>query len=94
MLQLHRRDVEHHHGSVVAEPQAPSGNGVLVWFGEVSDFDGAVERVRALGAGVVREPHRNPPEGEGPSHREIWVRDPEGYTVVIASPDGEDWARG
>jgi hypothetical protein len=23
------------------------------------------------------------------SHREIWIRDPDGYTVVLASPDGE-----
>ena len=35
--------------------------------------------------------HRNPPEGEpgGPAHREIWLRDLDGYTVVLASPDGE-----
>jgi hypothetical protein len=37
----------------------------------------------------VRAPHRNPPEGFGPGHREIWVSDPDGYTVVVASPDGE-----
>ena len=44
---------------------------------------------RELGAAVVREPHRNPPEGDGPGHREVWVEDPDGYTVVVASPDGE-----
>ncbi|SNQ52216.1 Glyoxalase/bleomycin resistance protein/dioxygenase (fragment) [Frankia canadensis] len=27
-------------------------------------------------------------QGNGPAHREIWLRDPDGYTVV-ASPDGE-----
>ena len=63
---------------------------MLLWFGEVSDFDGAVARAAELGAAVVREPHRNPPEGRArPGHREIWVEDPDGYTVVIASPDGE-----
>lgn len=93
VLQLHRHDVEHHHGRVAEDPAAPLGNGVLVWFGEVSDFDGAVARAAELGAHVVRAPHRNPPEGSGngPGHREIWVRDPDGYTVVVASPDGEDW---
>jgi hypothetical protein len=56
-----------------------------------TDFDAAVERARQLGAPVVRPPHRNPPEGEGngPGHREAWIKDPDGYTVVIASPDGE-----
>ena len=43
-----------------------------------------------LGAEVVLAPHRNPPEGPGgPAHREIWLRDLEVYTVVLASPDGE-----
>jgi len=25
----------------------------------------------------------------GPAHREIWLRDHDGYAVVLASPDGE-----
>jgi predicted enzyme related to lactoylglutathione lyase len=90
VLQLHHLDVEHHHGPI-ADPDVPVGNGVLVWFGEVSDFDDVVERAAELGAPVVRAPHRNPPEGEGngPGHREVWIKDPDGYTVVVASPDGE-----
>jgi len=90
VLQLHRREVEHHHG-VIGDPDRAVGNGVLVWFGEVGDFDGAVARARRLDAPVVRAPHRNPPEGQGngPGHREVWINDPDGYTVVIASPDGE-----
>jgi len=31
------------------------------------------------------EPHVNP----APQHREIWLQDPDGYVVVLASPDGE-----
>ena len=63
---------------------------MLLWF-EIDDFDRAVARATKLGADVVLPPHRNPPEGEpgGPAHREIWLRDPDGYTVVLASPDGE-----
>jgi predicted enzyme related to lactoylglutathione lyase len=93
VLQLHHRDVEHHHGPVIADADAPVGNGATVWFGEVSDFDGVVARAAELGATVVRPPHRNPPESDsnGRSHREIWLLDPDGYTVVIASPDGEAW---
>jgi predicted enzyme related to lactoylglutathione lyase len=89
-LQLHSWDAEHHHGRI-GDPEVPVGNGVLVWLGEVSDFDGVVQRAADLGVEIVREPHRNPPTGEGPSHQEIWVRDPDGYVVVFASPDGSGW---
>lgn len=90
VLQLHHFDVEHHHGRI-GESDREVGNGVLLWFGDVSDFDGVVARAEDLRAPVVRPPHRNPPEGEGngPGHREIWLKDPDGYTVVVASPDGE-----
>ncbi|MBL8227563.1 MAG: VOC family protein [Bryobacterales bacterium] len=88
ILQLHAWDVAHHHGNI-GDPALPIGNGVLVWF-EIDDFDAAVGRARALHAPVVLEVHRNPPEGDGgPNHREFWIKDPDGYTVVIASPDGE-----
>ena len=92
VLQLHHRGVGHHHGRV-GDPDAPVGNGVLVWFGEVSDFDAVLARAAELEAPVVRAPHRNPPpgDGNGPGHRELWISDPDGYTVVIASPDGEAW---
>jgi predicted enzyme related to lactoylglutathione lyase len=90
VLQLHHRGVEHHHGLFVT-PDIEVGNGVLLWFGEVADFDDVVDRAEQLKAPIVRAPHRNPPEGQGngPGHREIWIRDPDGYTVVVASPDGE-----
>jgi predicted enzyme related to lactoylglutathione lyase len=90
VLQLHQRDTAHHHGQI-GDPTREVGNGVLLWFGEVSAFDDVVARAEQLGAPVVRSPHRNPPEGEGngPGHREIWISDLDGYTVVIASPDGE-----
>jgi predicted enzyme related to lactoylglutathione lyase/catechol 2,3-dioxygenase-like lactoylglutathione lyase family enzyme len=90
VLQLHNRDVEHHHGVFVSS-DLEVGNGVLLWFGEVSDFDEVVVRANQLKAPIVRAPHRNPPEGEGngPGHRELWIKDPDGYTVVVASPDGE-----
>jgi predicted enzyme related to lactoylglutathione lyase len=93
VLQLHHRAVGHDHGTIDQDVRAPAGNGALIWFGEVSDFDGVVERAAEMGVTVVRPPHRNPPDAEmnGPSHREIWIRDPDGYTVVIASPDGEAW---
>jgi catechol 2,3-dioxygenase-like lactoylglutathione lyase family enzyme len=83
ILQLHAWDREDH-PNLVNREAAPPGHGVLLWF-EVDDFDAAVARARALRATIVEEPHVNP----APNHREVWLRDPDGYLVVIASPDGE-----
>jgi catechol 2,3-dioxygenase-like lactoylglutathione lyase family enzyme len=88
VLQLHRFEVAHHHGPIGDPADRPYGNGVLLWF-EVEDFDAAVARAAALGAEVVCPKHRNPPDGNGgPNHWECWLRDPDGYAVVLASPDG------
>ena len=88
ILQLHAFDVEHHHGPLADREDRPYGNGVLLWF-ETDDFDVAVSRAEELGAEVVLPRHRNPPSGDGgPDHWEIWLRDPDGYLVVLASPDG------
>jgi catechol 2,3-dioxygenase-like lactoylglutathione lyase family enzyme len=84
ILQLHDWDVEHHHGGIGDPAARPYGNGVLLWF-EIDDFDAAVARATELGAEVVLPVHRNP----NAMHRELWIRDLDGYTVVIASPDGE-----
>jgi catechol 2,3-dioxygenase-like lactoylglutathione lyase family enzyme len=83
LLQLHAWD-EEDHPNLVDAGAAPIGHGVVLWF-QVPDFDGAVDRARELQAEFVQEPHFNP----APAHRELWLRDPDGYVVVIASPDGE-----
>lgn len=83
VLQLHAWDEEDHPNLVDADA-APLAHGVVLWF-ELCDFDAAVSRARSLGATVIEEPHVNP----APGHREMWLRDPDGYVVVIASPDGE-----
>lgn len=88
VMQLHNWDVEHHHGPIGDKAARPYGNGVLLWF-EVDDFDAAVARAGALKAEVLKPKHRNPPEGDGgPNHWECWLRDPDGYAIVLASPDG------
>ncbi len=88
ILQLHAFDVEHHHGPIGDPDDRPYGNGMLLWF-EIDDFDAAMKRVAEMKAEVVLPRHRNPPDGRGgPNHWEIWLRDPDGYSVVLASPDG------
>jgi predicted enzyme related to lactoylglutathione lyase len=79
VLQLHRWDVEHHHGPL-GDPAVAAGNGVLLWF-EMTDFDDAVARATRLGVDVVRAPH----DSEN-GNREFWLRDPDGYAVVLTSP--------
>jgi len=87
-MQLHSFAAEHHHGPIADSADRPYGNGVLLWF-KIDDFDAAAARAAELRAEVVLTRHRNPPDGDGgPNHWELWPRDPDGYTVVLASPDG------
>jgi catechol 2,3-dioxygenase-like lactoylglutathione lyase family enzyme len=86
VLQLHAWD-EEDHPNLVNAGAAPPGHGVLLWF-QVDDFDAVVERARGLRADVIEEPHVN----QAPGHREMWLRDADGYVVVVASPDGESWS--
>jgi len=83
ILQVHAWD-EEDHPSLVDADAAPRGHGVVLWF-QLEDFDAAVGRAARLGGEIIQGPFVNP----APRHRELWVRDPDGYVVVIASPDGE-----
>jgi predicted enzyme related to lactoylglutathione lyase len=88
VLQLHSFESDHDHGPIGNRDDKPYGNGVLLWF-EVEDFDAVVQRSTEMGVSIVMPKHRNPPDGSGgPNHWECWMRDPNGYIVVVASPDG------
>ena len=83
ILQLHSFEADHHHGPIGDVADKPYGNGVLIWF-ETDDFEAAMARIEALAPEIVMARHVNP----NAMHWECWVRDPDGYVVVIASPDG------
>jgi len=83
VLQLHRWDA-HGHPHMGDPGSKPYGNGVLLWF-QTEGFDGVVERAKALGAEILEPPKVNP----SANHREIWLRDPDGYVVVIAGRYGD-----
>lgn len=86
VLQLHRWEADAH--PHLGEPDLrPWGNGVLLWF-QTGQFDAAVERIRQHDATVLDGPLVNP----NAQHREIWLRDPNGYKVVLASPWGDPGA--
>lgn len=80
VLQLHRWDVDHDHGPLGDPDLRPYGNGVLLWF-ELGDFDAAVARAEAMVVDVVK-PRRWSQNGNW----EFWLRDPDGYVVVLTSP--------
>jgi predicted enzyme related to lactoylglutathione lyase len=82
VLQIHSLEVGHHHGEL-GNREAGLGNGVLLWFA-VDDFDGAVGRIREAGADIVTDVHVNPNAGQ----REIWLRDDDGYAVVLSEARG------
>jgi len=83
VLQLHDWFADQH--DHLGDPaNASRGNGVVLWF-RVDDFDAAFGRVRALAADVIDGPRVNP----NANHREVWVRDPDSYTVVIAGQPGD-----
>ena len=83
VLQLHELDA-HEHPALLRDGQPLGGNGVALWF-DTATFDADVERIRATVAEVVEDAHVNPLA----QHREIWLRDPDGYIVVLSSPQGD-----
>ena len=80
VLQLHLLEEAHHHGAI-GDRALPLGNGVALWF-TVDGFEAAVARCRNADARVETDVHVNPNSGS----REIWLRDPDGYLVVLAEP--------
>lgn len=82
VLQLHEVDV-HEHPHLLRDGQGLGGNGVAIWF-EADDYPAVVERIRRTNAHVLADDHVNPLA----HHREIWLRDLDGYVVVVSSPFG------
>ncbi len=82
VLQLHEVDADEH-PHLVRDGLPLGGNGVALWF-EADDYADAVARIERSDAEVVEHDHVNPLA----HHREIWLRDPDGYVVVVSSPFG------
>jgi catechol 2,3-dioxygenase-like lactoylglutathione lyase family enzyme len=85
VLQLHESDADEH-PALVRDGEPLGGNGVALWF-DTEHFDDDVARIRSAGddVDVVEDVHVNPLA----QHREIWLRDPDGYVVVLSSPYGD-----
>lgn len=83
VMQLHHWDA-HEHPHLGNPGARPYGNGAVLWF-QTEAFDDAMQRVRAHGAQVLEGPQVNP----NARHREVWLRDPDGYVVVVAGLYGD-----
>ena len=82
LLQLHRWDTHEH--SHLGDPSLPIGNGAILWF-QTEQFDEVIVKVQTHSATILEGPHINP----NANHREIWLSDPDGYTVVVAGMPGD-----
>lgn len=78
VLQLHHWDPDEH--PHLGDPSTPSrGNGVALWWTS-DDLDAVVDAATGAGAVVLDGPLDNPLA----HHRELWLRDPDGYVVVVS----------
>jgi predicted enzyme related to lactoylglutathione lyase len=80
ILQLHAWDVNHDHGPLGDPTNRPYGNGIVLWF-ELDDFDDAVRRASDMKVKTLKDPRLSEN-----GNWEYWLRDPDGYTVVLTSP--------
>lgn len=83
VMQLHHWDA-HDHPHLGNPGTRSRGNGVVLWF-QTDDFDGTLRRIRAQEAQILEEVKVN----SSANHREIWIRDPDGYVIVVASAYGD-----
>ncbi|MBS0204662.1 MAG: VOC family protein [Planctomycetes bacterium] len=80
VLQLHQWEVEHQHGPLGDPELRPYGNGVLLWF-ELQDFEATVARAATMNVEVIKPSYLSEN-----GNWESWLRDPDGYIVVLTSP--------
>lgn len=80
IMQLHDLEPDENHDAL-AVVDAPLGNGVVLWF-ETDDISALEDRIAEHGIKLDRKPFEN----VFAKQKEFWLRDPDGYRVVIAGP--------
>ena len=88
VLQLHDSEPDMNHPALL-QPGQQAGAGVLLWY-KTDDFEAAVQRLEAAGITPDVAPYLN----QYAMHWEVWLRDPDGYRVVIAGPSSYDKPHG
>ncbi len=82
VLQLHHWDA-HDHPNIGNPALTPYGNGVVLWF-LAADVELGFKRAKAADAEVLESIKIN----TNANHLEFWLRDPNGYVIVVAGPYG------
>ncbi len=83
VLQLHHWDA--HDRPYIGNPVLkPYGNGVVLWF-LATDVELGFNRAKAAGAEILEAIKVN----ANANHLEFWLRDPNGYVIVVAGAYGE-----
>ena len=88
VLQLHHWDA-HDHPFLGVPAAETHGNGVAVWF-QTDVFDQVLSRIQNSSAEILDGPFIN----ANANHREVWLRDLDGYVVVVAGAYGDISAQG
>jgi catechol-2,3-dioxygenase len=83
VLQLHQWDA-HEHPNIGRPELKPYGNGVVLWF-LAEQVELAFARAVSAQAEVLEPINVNP----NANHLEFWLRDPNGYVIVVAGPYGQ-----
>ena len=83
VMQLHDWDA-HAHPYLGNPGLRSNGNGVVLWF-QTDSFDEALQRVQKHMVHILEGPKVN----LNANHREVWLRDPDGYVVVVAGACGD-----
>lgn len=82
VLQLHQWDAhEHPH---LGDSKKSVGNGVAVWF-QTEDITAAYHLAMAARPTLLEDLKINP----NAKHREFWLKDPDGYVIVVAGKYGD-----
>lgn len=83
VMQLHAWDA-HEHPHLGDPAVASRGNGVMLWFHD-PQIDDAFARAQHAKANLLNPLAINPKA----QHREFWLRDPDGYIVVVSGRYGD-----
>ena len=83
VMQLHHWDAHHH--LYLGNPKSrPYGNGVVLWF-QTEEIEKGFKRAQTQRAKILETMKVN----SNANHREFWLRDPDGYVVVVAGAYGD-----
>lgn len=85
MLMLHRADGDKDHDHPSVHVDGPMGKGVWLYLRVGAQFDATVDKARAMGVHIIQGPTFNKLAHQD----ELWVHDPDGYTLVLCGP--ADW---